>query len=54
MFHYASTLTWLVIGSLVIYFVLWLIAGPLIRKKWNLNTSPTLMPRRFDRSRYWY
>ncbi|HAS6077390.1 TPA: type I secretion system permease/ATPase [Vibrio vulnificus] len=33
MFHYASTLTWLVIGSLVIYFVLWLIAGPLIRKK---------------------
>ncbi|MBD1566687.1 type I secretion system permease/ATPase [Vibrio sp. S12_S33] len=33
MFHYASTLTWLVIGSLVIYFLLWLIAGPLIRKK---------------------
>ncbi|MDA0117508.1 type I secretion system permease/ATPase [Vibrio sp. T11.5] len=33
MFHYASTLTWLVIGSLVVYFVLWLIAGPLIRKK---------------------
>nr|WP_102533831.1 type I secretion system permease/ATPase [Vibrio splendidus] len=33
MFHYASTLTWLVIGSLIIYFLLWLIAGPLIRKK---------------------
>ncbi|MDE1231283.1 type I secretion system permease/ATPase [Vibrio aestuarianus] len=33
MFHYANTLTWLVIGSLVIYFLLWLIAGPLIRKK---------------------
>lgn len=33
MFYYASTLTWLVIGSLIIYFLLWLIAGPLIRKK---------------------
>lgn len=33
MFHYASTLTWLVIGSLGIYFVLWLIAGPMIRKR---------------------
>ncbi|PQJ84996.1 type I secretion system permease/ATPase [Aliivibrio sifiae] len=33
MFHYASPLTWLVIGSLVIYFLFWLIAGPLIRKK---------------------
>ena len=33
MFHYAKTLTWLVIGSLFIYFLLWLIAGPIIRKK---------------------
>ncbi|WP_299014863.1 type I secretion system permease/ATPase [uncultured Photobacterium sp.] len=33
MFHYASSLTWLVLGSLVIYFVLWLIAGPVIRRK---------------------
>ncbi|WP_064609936.1 type I secretion system permease/ATPase [Photobacterium sp. J15] len=33
MFHYARSLTWLVLGSLMIYFVLWLIAGPVIRKK---------------------
>ncbi|WP_442958450.1 type I secretion system permease/ATPase [Photobacterium frigidiphilum] len=33
MFHYASTLTWLVLGSLVIYFVLWLIVGQVIRRK---------------------
>ena len=33
MFHYASVLTWLVIGSLVIYFVLWLVAGPVIRAR---------------------
>lgn len=31
MFNYAAILTWLVIGSLLIYFVLWLIVGPVIR-----------------------
>lgn len=33
MFYYAAILTWLVIGSLVLYFLLWLIAGPWIRGK---------------------
>ncbi|WP_064603662.1 type I secretion system permease/ATPase [Photobacterium sp. J15] len=33
MFHYATTLTWIVIGSLVIYFVFWLTVGPMIRSK---------------------
>ncbi|EFP94687.1 type I secretion system permease/ATPase [Vibrio caribbeanicus] len=33
MFHYAKVLTWIVIGSLITYFILWLIAGPIIRRK---------------------
>ncbi|WP_038200616.1 type I secretion system permease/ATPase [Vibrio nigripulchritudo] len=33
MFHYARSLTWLVLGSLVLYMALWLTIGPLIRKK---------------------
>ncbi len=45
MFNYAPLLTWLVIGSLVIYFVLWLIAGPIIRarvlKQYEADASST-------------
>ncbi|EDM65963.1 toxin secretion transporter, putative [Moritella sp. PE36] len=33
MFYYAITLTWIVIGSLVIYFVFWLLVGPIIRAR---------------------
>ncbi|NRA72608.1 MAG: type I secretion system permease/ATPase [Gammaproteobacteria bacterium] len=33
MFYYAPILTWIVIGSLVVYFLLWCIAGPIIRRK---------------------
>lgn len=33
MFTYAPQLTWLVIGSLVIYFLFWLVIGPVLRAK---------------------
>ncbi|MBW3692545.1 type I secretion system permease/ATPase [Aeromonas dhakensis] len=33
MFHYAPRLTACVLGSLLIYFLLWLLIGPLVRKK---------------------
>ncbi|MDR0219278.1 MAG: type I secretion system permease/ATPase [Enterobacteriaceae bacterium] len=33
MFHYSSLLTGIVIGSLVLYFLLWITAGPIIRHK---------------------
>ncbi|MDB6370399.1 type I secretion system permease/ATPase [Photorhabdus bodei] len=33
MFYYAWILTWIVIGSLFVYFVFWVIAGPVIRRK---------------------
>jgi ATP-binding cassette subfamily B protein RtxE len=33
MFTYASQLTWLVLGSLVIYFLFWLVVGPLLRAR---------------------
>ncbi|MBD1226108.1 type I secretion system permease/ATPase [Xenorhabdus griffiniae] len=33
MFHYSSLLTWLVISSLVLYFLLWIAVGPIIRRK---------------------
>nr|WP_246550670.1 type I secretion system permease/ATPase [Photorhabdus caribbeanensis] len=33
MFYYAKILTWIVIGSLFVYFVFWLITGPIIRRK---------------------
>ncbi len=33
MFFYASELTWLVIGSLVVYFLFWLALGPVLRNR---------------------
>ncbi len=33
MFHYSSLLTWIVISSLVLYFLLWITVGPIIRRK---------------------
>ncbi len=33
MFHYAPVLTGCVLGSLLIYFLLWLLIGPLVRKR---------------------
>jgi ATP-binding cassette subfamily B protein RtxE len=33
MFTYAPKLTWLVLGSLVIYFLFWLVVGPLLRAR---------------------
>lgn len=33
MFYYAWILTWIVIGSLFVYFVFWVVAGPVIRRK---------------------
>nr|WP_051691077.1 type I secretion system permease/ATPase [Photorhabdus australis] len=33
MFYYAWILTWIVIGSLFVYFIFWIIAGPIIRRK---------------------
>ncbi|MEM0553457.1 MULTISPECIES: type I secretion system permease/ATPase [Aeromonas] len=33
MFHYAPRLTACVLGSLLVYFLLWLLIGPLVRKK---------------------
>ncbi|MGJ0579204.1 type I secretion system permease/ATPase [Xenorhabdus bovienii] len=33
MFHYSTLLTWIVISSLALYFLLWIAIGPLIRRK---------------------
>ncbi|WP_237385972.1 type I secretion system permease/ATPase [Xenorhabdus sp. Sc-CR9] len=33
MFHYSSLLTWIVISSLALYFLLWITIGPIIRRK---------------------
>ncbi|MDC9613836.1 type I secretion system permease/ATPase [Xenorhabdus khoisanae] len=33
MFHYSTLLTWIVISSLVLYFLLWVAVGPIIRRK---------------------
>ncbi|MDH1143200.1 type I secretion system permease/ATPase [Pseudomonas mosselii] len=33
MYRYAPTLTWVVVGSLALYFLFWLCVGPLLRKR---------------------
>ncbi len=45
MFAYAAKLTWLVLGSLVIYFLFWLLVGPVLRarvtRQYELNADNT-------------
>ncbi len=47
MFHYAPRLTACVLGSLLIYFLLWLLIGPLVRRKVEAGIRRMPMPPAF-------